>query len=249
MATTAQRARWLNGALSGVVIGGIGLLAQFTPPHLGTSEGRIGAQTGVATPAPFVNQNTLFHDDFTTKADRWRLLDLGQRASIGYDVSAGTLDVALGAAHYALWSIPDTDLMLDQADMRVQADWSVGGDDSQFGLVLDYRSDNDMLVVAVSRDGHVHTGHYRSNAWTDITPAVSVPFDPAQPVTIRAQLIVVGKTHWLVTFVDDRIAQSIALSDFKAGKFGFFAENGASGATALALHSFTVNAVAQSEAF
>ncbi|MHB8629235.1 MAG: hypothetical protein ACYDBJ_21925 [Aggregatilineales bacterium] len=240
MAATTPSARRLSGALGAALIGTIGLLARSTP---------IRAQTVATTPAPNANPITLFHDDFTTEADRWRLLDLGQKASVGYDVSAGTLKVAVGASNYALWSIPDTDLALDQADVRVQADWSRGGSDSQFGLVLNYRNDNDMLVIAASRDGHVRIGHYRTNAWTDVTPAVLVTFDPTQPITIRAMLITIGKTHRLLTFVDDRIAHSIVLSDFKAGKFGFFAQNGANGATALSLHNFIVNGLANSETF
>ena len=112
MAATTQYARWLSGTVA-ALIGIFGWSAQATP---------IRAQSNVTTPAP----NTLFHDDFTTQADRWKLVNLGQKASIGYDVQAGTLDVAVGAASYALWSIPDTDLALDQADMRVEADWSAG---------------------------------------------------------------------------------------------------------------------------
>ncbi len=238
MATTTPSARRLSSALGAALIGTIGLLARSTP---------IRAQTSAPTPAP--NPITLFHDDFTTEADRWRLLDLGQKASVGYDISAGTLNVAVGASNYALWSIPDTDLALDQADVRVQADWSAGDSDSQFGLVLNYRSDNDMLVIAASRDGHVRIGYYRANAWTDLTPPVSVTFDPTQPIIVRALLVTIGKAHRLLTFVDDRIAQSITLTDFKAGKFGFFAQNGASGATALSLHNFIVNGLANSETF
>jgi hypothetical protein len=239
MAATTQRTRRLTRTLAGALIGMIGLVAQSIPIHAQTS----------APPAPGANPITLFHDDFTTEADRWRLLDLGQKASVGYDINAGTLNVAVGAAGYALWSTPDTDLTLDQADVRIQADWSAGGSDSQFGLVLDYRSDNDMLIVAVSRDGHVRIGHYRTNVWTDITPPVSVTFDPTQPVTIRAMLVTIKNTHRLATFVDGQFAQSITLTDFKAGKFGFFARNGASGATALSLHNFTVGGLANSETF
>lgn len=249
MATTTQRARWLNGALSAVLIGTVGLLAQFVPSPLGMAVGRISAQTSVGTPAPPASQNTLFHDDFTTEADRWRLLDFGSNASVVYDIGTGTLNVAVVAANYALWSIPDTDLLLDQADLRVKADWPTGSNDAQFGLVLDYHSDSDMLIVAVSRDGHVRIGRYRSHVWTNLTPAVRIPFDPTQPITVRALLIVIGKMHQLVTFVDNQIAQSITLLDFKAGKFGFFAENGASGTMSLALDSFTVNEVANSETF
>jgi hypothetical protein len=62
-------------------------------------------------------------------------------------------------------------------------------------------------------------------------------------------LFTIGKTHRLLTFVNDQIAQSITLSDFKAGKFGFFAENGTSGALSLALHSFIVDSVANSGTF
>src|SRR5262249_49121746 len=102
---------------------------------------------------------------------------------------------------------------------------------------------------AVSRNGRVRIGHYRSNAWTDITRPVTVTFDPTQPITVRALLFTIGKTHRLLAFVNDQIAQSITLSDFKAGKFGFFAENGVSGALAVALHSFIVDNVAKSETF
>ena len=252
MAATTKRTRRLKRALAAVLIGFIGLLAQFTPIHLGTPVGRINAQIGVATPWPVVgqsSQNTLFHDDFTTKADRWRLLGYGTNASVGFDIGASTLDIAVATARYALWSIPDTDLMPDQADVQVQADWSAGNADSQFGIVLDYRNDNDMLVVAVARNGQVRIGHYLSRVWSDVTPSVHVPLDPNQPVTVRAMLVVIGNVHHLITFVDNQIAQSIALPDFKAGKFGFFAENGVSGAMALALHSFTVYTVTNSETF
>ena len=239
MAATSQRARRLIRTVGVALFGMVGLLAQSAPIRAQNSD----------PPAPNPNLVTLFHDDFTTEADRWRLLDLGQKASIGYNISAGTLDVAISTTNYALWSFPDTDLALDQADVRVRADWSAGNTDSQFGLILDYRNDNDMLVVAAARDGHVRVGHYRAKAWTDIVPPVSLTFDPTQPMTIRATLLTFGNTHRLATFVDGQLAQSLTVTDFKAGKFGFFAENGVTGAIALSLHSFTVNGLANSETF
>lgn len=239
MAATTQRARRLIGSVCAALIGMLGLFAPSTP---------VGAQSS-NPPSPSANPVTLFHDDFATEADRWRLLDLGKKASIGYNVSMGTLDVVVSTANYALWSFPDTDLALDQADIRVQADWSAGGSDSQFGLILNYHSDNDMLVIAASRDGHVRIGHYRAKAWTDLTPPMTLTFDPTQPIVVRATLLTVRNVHRLATFVDGTLAQAITLTDFRAGKFGFFAENGATGAIAVSLHNFTVNGLANSETF
>ncbi len=186
-------------------------------------------------PVPIV----LFHDDFTTRADRWQLIDLGAKASINYDAAA--LRLTAKPANYAMWSIPDTSLMPAQFDLRAQAEWSSGSPDAQIGIVIDYHSINDMIVATIARDGQVRIGHYVFGVWTDLAPPVQLTLNIDHPIMIRA---VVNADQILQLSVDDQPAQTLALSHFKAGTFGIFALSGASGQMNVSFQDFTVSTVA-----
>ena len=198
---------------------------------------------------------TLFHDDFVTRVDRWRIFSLGDKASIDYNVLDGDLQVIAAAPNYALWSIPDSDLALDQVTISVQADWLSGAADAQFGLIFDYRNDNDMLVATISRVGQIRIGHYGYGVWKDIAPPQNLilpgsadnqtnpPNDADQPFTMKVSITGTGAGRQVVISVNDQPAPPVALAAFKAGGFGLFAQNGTSGTINVALHNYQINTV------
>ncbi len=187
---------------------------------------------GDATPTP---THIWFREDFTTRANRWRLLDVG-KAVVAYDQS--TLSLRADPADYALWSVPDTDLKLDRYNIEVDAKLLSGDDDARVGVIVGYRSDNDMLVVAVSRTGKVYLGRYYFGIWTDVIPASKVKLDPEQPITLRA---VIDDKHVLKMFVNDQPAGQTVIKDFKASSFGLFAISGKQGGVQVAFSRFVVS--------
>lgn len=193
--------------------------------------GLVGAQ-GAATPdsAP-----VWFHEDFSTQANRWRLFDLG-KATITFEES--TLVLRATPADYALWTIPDTDLKPDRYAMKVQVKLNGGDDEARAGMIISYRSDSDMLVLAVSRAGRVYLGRYYFGIWSDSIPPSQVNPEPDQPITLEA---VLDSGHGLRLFADDQPAGQTALKDFRASGFGLFALSGQEGGVDAAFLRFTVS--------
>ena len=232
-----------SGLLAGLLLGSTAAVRAQSAPT------QTPIPTVVATPTAL----TLFHDDFITRVDRWRVFTLGDKASIDYSVLDGDLQVVATAANYAFWSVPDSDLALDHATITLQADWLSGASDAQFGLIFDYRNDNDMLVATISRVGQIRFGHYMYGVWKDIAPAQRLtlpgsdinqtnrPNDADQPFTMKASISGTGASRQLIISVNDQLASPITLSAFKAGGFGLFAQNGTSGRIKVALHSYQIS--------
>jgi len=187
------------------------------------------------TPTPPV---VLYRDDFSTRADRWRLFDLG-KAAIAYDNANSDLRLSAKAAHYALWSVPDTELKPVAFDMRVQVAWITGDADAQFGLVIDYQSDTDMLVVTVAHDGTVRVGRYYFGVWQDLSAPVRLTLDNSTaPITLDIRF---STDHHLSIMAAGQAAQTLKLDHYKAGNFGLFALSGAQGGINVAFQNFTVS--------
>jgi hypothetical protein len=180
-----------------------------------------------------------FHEDFSTRANRWRLLDVG-KAVVSYDQTTDetTLNLRADPADYALWSIPDTDLKLDRYNIEVQFKLISGDDNARVGAIVSYRSENDMLVVAVSRTGTVYLGRYYFGVWTDLIKPTKVKLDPKQPITLRA---VIDDKHALKLFANDLPAGQTIIKDFKASSFGLFALSGKKGGVHAAFSRFVVS--------
>src|SRR3954469_5941116 len=64
-----------------------------------------------------------FREDFTTRANRWRLYDLG-KATVDYTNSG--LVLRSTASQYAVWSIPDSDLKPDRYDIEADVKLNSG---------------------------------------------------------------------------------------------------------------------------
>jgi hypothetical protein len=195
-------------------------------------QGVVYAQ-GVATPA-VVDAHVWFHEDFATHANRWRLFDLG-KASAAFD--SGTLVLRAQPANYALWTIPDTDLKLDRYAIKVQMNLRSGGSDARAGVIIGYQSENDMLVLAVSRQGTVYLGHYYFGIWNDVIPPSQIDLDPDQPVTLEARS---NAGHVLRLFVNGQAAGQTTLQNFQASGFGLYALTGKVGGIDAAFLSFVV---------
>ncbi len=208
----------------------IGLLIAIV--FIAPVQGSIRARQDSPTPTPPV---VLFHDDFSTHADRWKLFNLG-KASIRYD--ATVLRVETNSDNYALWSVPDTDLKPDQFDMTLQGTWVTGDNDALFGIVVNYRSDSDMLVATVTRGGQVRIGNYYFGVLADLAKPTQAILDAAQPVTIHA---ILGAAGTLDIYVNNQKLQSITLKTFRTGSFGIFASSGGSGGLNVTFNEFTIS--------
>ena len=176
-----------------------------------------------------------FREDFSTRANRWRLFDLG-KAAITFEDS--TLVLRANPANYALWTIPDTDLKPDRYAMKVQVKLNGGDDDARAGMIIGYRTDSDMLVLAASRQGSVYLGRHYFGIWSDVIPPSQVSLEPDQPITLEA---VLDSGHGLRLFANSQPAGQTTLKDFQASRFGLYALSGQEGGIDAAFLSFTVS--------
>jgi hypothetical protein len=176
-----------------------------------------------------------FREDFSTRANRWRLFDVG-KAVVSYDQSA--LKLRADPANYALWSVPDTDLKLERYDIEVVAKLVAGDNDARVGVIVSYRNDNDMLVVAVSRQGNVYLGRYYFGIWSDLIPPTRIKLNADQSITLRAAI---DNDHALRIFVNDQAAGKTTIKNFRASSFGLFALSGKKGGVHVAFSRFTVS--------
>jgi hypothetical protein len=187
---------------------------------------------GAATPD---SAHVWFHEDFSTRANRWRLLDLG-KATITFEES--TLVLRATPADYALWTFPDTDLKPERYDMKVQVKLNDGDEDARAGMMIGYRADSDMLVLAVSRQGNVYLGRYTFGLWNDVIPPSKVSVEPDQPITLEA---ILDSGYGLRLFANGQPAGQTTLEDFQASGFGLYAMSGQEGGVDAAFLSFTVS--------
>ncbi len=213
----------------------IGLMVALGVIYLGSTGFASGQQVvnaqGAATPSV---THIWFHDDFATHANRWRLYDLG-KATASFE--EGTLVLRAQPANYALWTIPDTDLKLDRYDIKVQMKLASGGLDARAGVILGYQNENDMLVLAVSRQGMVYLGHYYFGLWSDVIPPSRIDLDPDQPVTLEANI---NAGHVLRLLVNGQPAGQTTLQDFRPGGFGLYALTGKQGGINAAFLSLVI---------
>jgi hypothetical protein len=179
-----------------------------------------------------------FREDFTTRANRWRLFDVG-KAAISYGQNGLSLRTA--TSDYALWSFPDTDLKLDRYHMEVEAQLVDGAADALFGVIIGYRSETDLLVLVASRDGNIHLGRYYYGIWSDVTPVTKISLDISKSVTFRA---IVDADHVLKISINGQNAGETTIQNFKAGGFGLFALSGKKGGVEVAFRRFVVSDIA-----
>jgi hypothetical protein len=196
----------------------------------------VAAQTPTPTPPPVL----LFRSDFTTRAERWRLLEL-KKAAIRYMEDGLQLEIT--PANYALWSIPDTDLRPEQFDISLTGNWTSGAQDAEFGIVVQYRADTDMEVVTVSRGGRVRAGAYYYGVFTDQVAPAQVTLEADKPTTLRAEFRKAKDAKiTLQILVNGAKALTVPLdaADGKAGAFGIFAISGTDAGAAITFSDFTV---------
>jgi hypothetical protein len=192
--------------------------------------GTVAAQD-VATPgaAP-----VWFREDFSTRANRWRLFDLG-KAAITFEES--TLVLRATPADYALWTIPDTDLKPERYTMKVQFKLNGGDDEARAGMMIGYRTDSDMLVLAASRQGRVYLGRQYFGIWSDVIPPGQVNLEPGEPITLQA---ILDTRHDLRLFANSQPAGQTTLKNFQASRFGLYALSGQVGGVDAVFLNFTV---------
>ncbi|SRR5258708_191899 len=186
------------------------------------------------TPTPTA-VHALFHEDFSTRANRWRLLDM-QKANVDYSADGMSLQAVL--PNYALWTYPDTDLKLARFEIQTEAVFAGGGTDARAGMIIDYRADNDLLVLAVSRAGDVYFGDYYFGVWKDILPPIKVQLEAGNPVSLD---IIVDANHNLRFLVNGQTTFRTVIKDFKAGSFGLFAMAGKHDGMHVTFRRFSVN--------
>ncbi|HVO43218.1 MAG TPA: hypothetical protein VMT34_11375 [Aggregatilineales bacterium] len=203
------------------------------------------AVTALCTGVPSRAQDTtptpvkvIFSDDFSTRANRWNTFDLG-KAKIDFDetVSPSVLAITAQQSNYSLWTIPDSDLKLPRFDMQADLTFGSGGDEALAGMMLQYFSENDMTVLAITPTGEVHLGRLYFGLWRDLIPPARVVVDSGQPITLRA---IVDQQHTLRIFVDDQPTGGTTLTSFKAAGFGLFAMTGETGGISAAFHRFAI---------
>ena len=77
---------------------GLAVLAGFLLPGM-------AHVTQSLAPTPTKAPLVLFHEDFSTRANRWQLADLGKKSAIAY--TADGLELRASVPHYGMWSVPD----------------------------------------------------------------------------------------------------------------------------------------------
>jgi len=181
-----------------------------------------------------------FHEDFSTRANRWRLFDLSGKSKVAYEEPGLPPGLSLEAdtADYALWTLPDSDLRPDHFDLIATLSAVQGGDDSRAGVILSYRSESDMVVLAVSPAGMISLGHFYFGMWTDLVPPFQSGFDPTQPVTLHATL---DTDHHLMVIVNGQSAGTTQLQDFRPAGFGLFGLTGQNGGIKVTFRSLVVS--------
>jgi len=202
-----------------------------------SSMAQVQGVSPTATPA-----HVLFHDDFLTRADRWQVIDLGVKAAISY-TAAGLL-LRGSQPHYAVWTVPDNALRLARFDIETEVVLSAGDATARAGLIIDYRSESDLVVLAVSRDsqdahdGKAYFGNYLFGLWKDILPPVHISLNPGQPIVLDAR---VDAAHNLRFMVNGQLAIQSKIRDFTAGNFGLFALTGKHGGVQALFHRYVVD--------
>src|SRR5438045_9165888 len=134
--------KFLAHVLPGSLIGALALFSLLLSGSAFVVQG--------VSPTP-TSVRVLFRDDFLTRANRWRSFDLGKKSAVSYTADGLLLRGSL--AHYAVWTIPDNVLRLPRFEIETEVQVSAGDATARVGLVIDYRSECDLLVLGVSRDG------------------------------------------------------------------------------------------------
>lgn len=209
------------------------------------------------TPVAPVNETTpsvtarsapilLFQSDFSTHGERWRLCCDSTDAAVQYVENGLSLDIT--PANYAIWSYPDTDLRPGSADLTMTIGWQAGADDAVFGLIVQYRSDNDMTIATLSRAGTLRYGNYLKGVFTDAADPVQVTLDrAADSVSLRA-VLQHGKpaadksvTDSLDLYVNGTQSLKVSFPAGRSGRFGVFARSGSEPGLNFILRGFTVS--------
>jgi len=233
--------KFLAWLLSGSLIGAFALLSVLLPgpAHVAARivEGIVEGTSPTPTPV-----RVLFRDDFLTRANRWRAFDLGKKSAVSY--TADGLLLRGSPAHYAIWTVPDNALRLSRFEIETEARVSAGDAMARVGVIIDYRSESDLLVLAISRDGpdsrdgKVYFGNYLFGIWKDILPPLHASLNPGQPVVMGAR---VDAAHNLRFTVNGQPTVQTRIGDFTAGSFGLFALTGKSGGVQVVFHRFIVD--------
>lgn len=198
---------------------------------------KLPAPTLASQGTPTAPPSVIFRSDFTTRAERWRLLDMA-KASVRY--LAEGLNLQVTPANYALWSIPDTDLKPEQFDIELTGNWASGAQDAEFGIVVQYRTDTDMELVTISRSGKVRAGSYYFGVFTDQVAPAQITLEPEKAVTLRAELRKVKDKTTLQILVNGAKALNLPLPAAKTGSFGIYVVSGADPGAAITFSDFTV---------
>lgn len=181
-----------------------------------------------------------FHEDFSTRADRWRLFSVDGKSSVSYEEPGQPSGLALEAqaANYGFWTLPDSDLRLDHFNISVGLSAVEGGDDARAGVILNYRAESDMLVLAISPKGMVSLGHYYFGLWSDLIPPVQPVIDPSQPIILGATL---DTDQNLTILINGQPNGSLQIKDFHPAGFGLFALTGQNGGVKAVFRSLVVS--------
>lgn len=211
-----------------------------------TAEVRAESQTvAPATPPVVPNPVILFHSDFSTHGERWKLISDSTDAAVQY-VDNG-LSLAITPANYAIWSYPDTDLRPGSADLSMTVGWESGADDAVVGLIIQYRSDNDMQIATLSRAGALRYGSYVRGVFTDAVAPIQVTLAPDKLIELRAVLnhtaakAGLKAQDALAVFVNGVPALNLSFDAGRAGRFGVFARSGSAPGLNFILRGFTVS--------
>jgi hypothetical protein len=196
----------------------------------------VGSPTYAQTETPPTTPRTIFRTDFSTRADRWRLLRLIDKAQITY-TDQGLL-VMISRPKYALWTLPDTDLRPSAYQIQVRGVWGESSPDSEVGIVLAYRSDSDLLVATLARDGRIRLGAYKFGVFYDLTDPVNAPEGNS---SLNLSVRYTDQQEVMITINDQELLTHRLESENPPGLFGLYAVSGESAGLAITFTEFSVN--------
>jgi hypothetical protein len=218
----------VQGVTGRIVIGAVVALALFGALVGASSSAAdsVATPTGnvaqAATPVPVI----LFDDDFSTYSRRWLETESPKAWALYADEM---FYITITSPGVSLWSVPDFETVLRDYHIEVTATVQAGGEDAQFGLVLDAQDEAAFYAFVITLAGEWRLMWYEANEWRDLTPPDSVALDETwvdamvDGAPVHLQVDVTGGST-LALWVDDQLLQTVSIDDTLAGAvFGLVA--------------------------
>jgi hypothetical protein len=139
-----------------------------------------------------------------------------------------TFNITIMSPGVSLWSVPDFETALHDYHVEVTATVQAGGEDAQFGLILDHQDEAAFYAFMITLAGESRLLRYEADEWRDLTPLDSVALDETwldamldgAPVRLGVDVADGSLALWF----DDQLLQTVTIDDELAGAvFGLVA--------------------------